>query len=369
MKKNIKEVLQNEEISLSDLFQLFYEKRKIIFVTVFAIVLLGLLKSCTSPTEYESIAIKLSEAKTDQNEMGQLGGLAGLAGINLSSVAGGNNITTFSPDLYPKLLASKPFLLDLINEEFFFVSMNKKMTLKDYYLEERPGDIVTKGFEFIIGIPYLIISIFDSEPEFSTELGENKEPSSDNYLKITPEEDYVIAKIKEKIKIESEERIITLSVRMPEPMIAAEFNNIVFDKILDYVSSYKIGKQKNSLVFIEESTKEAEEKFKKAQINLASFRDSNQGIISQRARTKEEQLEAEFNLSFEIYSTLKQELENSKIELKRETPIFTTFEEAIIPNGPSNSSPIKIILISMFGGLFLGVMIIMGILFRDFIKS
>lgn len=369
MKKNIKEVLQNEEISLSDLFQLFYEKRKIIFVTVFAVVLLGLLKSCTSPTEYESIAIKLSEAKTDQNEMGQLGGLAGLAGINLSSVGGGNNITTFSPDLYPKLLASKPFLLDLINEEFFFVSMNKKMTLKDYYLDERPGDIVTKGFEFIIGIPYLIISIFDSEPEFSAELGENKEPSSENYLKITPEEDYVIAKIKEKIKIESEERIITLSVRMPEPMIAAEFNNIVFDKILDYVSSYKIGKQKNSLVFIEESTKEAEEKFKKAQINLASFRDSNQGIISQRARTKEEQLEAEFNLSFEIYSTLKQELENSKIELKRETPIFTTFEEAIIPNGPSNSSPIKIILISMFGGLFLGVMIIMGILFRDFIKS
>jgi uncharacterized protein involved in exopolysaccharide biosynthesis len=369
MKKNIREVLKNEEISLSDLFQLFYDKRKIIFITVFAVVLLGLLKSCTSPTEYESTAIKLSEAKTDQNEMGQLGGLAGLAGINLSSVGGGNNITTFSPDLYPKLLASKPFLLDLINEEFFFVSMNKKITLKDYYLEERPGDIVTKGFEFIMGIPYLIISIFDSEPEFLTELSKIKDPTPDNYLQITPQEAYVIAVVKEKIKIESEERMITLSVKMPEPIIAAEFNNIVFNKILNYVSSYKISKQKNSLLFIEESTKEAEEKFKRAQINLASFRDSNQGIISQRARTKEEQLEAEFNLSFEIYSTLKQELENSKIELKRETPIFTTFEEAIIPNGPSNSSPIKVILISIFGGLFLGVMIIMGILLRDFIKS
>lgn len=368
MKKNIREVLQNEEISLSDLFNLFYEKRKIMLVTVFAVVFLGLLKSCTSPKEYESIAIKLSEAKTDQNEMGQLGGLAGLAGINLSSVNGGNNITSFSPDLYPKLLSSKPFLLDLINEEFFFVSVNKKMTLKDYYLEERPGDIVTKAIEFFAGIPHLVTSIFDSEPEFSAVLGENKEPSAEKFLIITPQEEYVIAKIKEKIKIESEERIITLSVRMPEPMIAAEFNNIVFDKILDYVSSYKIGKQKNSLVFIEESTKEAEEKFKRSQINLASFRDSNQGIISQRVRTKEEQLEAEFNLSFEIYSTLKQELENSKIELKRETPVFTTFEEAIVPNRPSNSSPIKIILISIFGGLFLGLVVVMGLLLRDYIK-
>ncbi len=102
---------------------------------------------------------------------------------------------------------------------------------------------------------------------------------------------------------------------------------------------------------------------------MANFRDSNQGIISQRARTKEDQLDAEFNLSFQLYSTLKQELENSKIELKRETPIFSSFQDAIVPNITANTSPVKILLFSVFGGFFLGVFVVIILLIKDFIKS
>jgi uncharacterized protein involved in exopolysaccharide biosynthesis len=80
-------------------------------------------------------------------------------------------------------------------------------------------------------------------------------------------------------------------------------------------------------------------------------------------------LEAEFNLSFQLYSTLKQELENAKIELKKETPIFTSFEKAIVPNAPSNSSPFKIFIICVFIGSFLGLIVNLFLLGRDYLRA
>ncbi|MDX5479726.1 MAG: hypothetical protein LPJ98_14870, partial [Cyclobacteriaceae bacterium] len=157
--------------------------------------------------------------------------------------------------------------------------------------------------------------------------------------------------------------------KMPEPLIAAEFNVMVFERILDYVQAYKVEKKKNNLFFIEASALEAEKNFKSAQINLASFRDANQGIISQKARTREEQLNAEFNLAFQLYSTLKQELENAKIELKKETPIFTSFEKASVPLAPSNSSPIKVLVVSIFLGGVLGFFVVFLLLGRDYILA
>ena len=369
MQKGIREVLAKEEISLTELFQLFYQKRKVIYFSMVVILFLGMVKSCTSPDEYESIAIKLSEAEKNESGLGNFGSLAGFAGMNLSSMNGANTTASFSPEMYPKLLSSKIFLVGLINQEFYFYELNETLTLRDYYLQERPADLLTKTFEFIRGIPYLIGSLFE-KPFSPTEIVTQKvDPEEDRYLHISPQDGYVINQLDGKIKIEIEGRLIKLSVRMPEPLIAAELNTIVFDKILDYVTSYKTEKQKINLSFIGESAVEAEENFKKAQLNLASFRDTNQGIISQRARTKEEQLEAEFNLSFQIYSTLKQELENSKIELKRETPVFSSFQNAIVPNGTANTTFLKIMLFSLAGGFFIGIFLTMIFLIRDFIKA
>lgn len=369
MKKNIKEVFQNEEINLSDLFQLFKEKRKALYITIVVTVFLGMVKSCTNPIEYESTSIKLSEVGSESSGFGQLGGLAGLAGFNLQGLSGSSNSNTFSPEMYPKLLESKPFLLDLINHEFYFETVGKKMSVKDYFLENRPSDLVSKTIGFVTGIPSFIAGLFSSDNDSPIVSGNEESQDDLEYTFISPDENYVITEVAGRIKIENEGRMIMLKVKMPEPIIAAEFNNLVFNKILNYVSAYKIEKQKTNLGFIESSALEAEEKFKKAQSDLAYFRDSNQGIISQRARTKEEQLEAEFNLSFQLYSLLKQEYENAKIELKRQTPIFTTFEEAVVPNSPSNTPPVKIFFLTIFIGFFLGHFVIFVLLARDYFKS
>ena len=79
-------------------------------------------------------------------------------------------------------------------------------------------------------------------------------------------------------------------------------------------------------------------------------------MISRQAMTKEEQLQLEFNLTFNIYNTLKQELEQSTIQLKRETPVFTIMEKASVPLGPSKPNKPLIIVFSMFLGFLVGVL-------------
>jgi uncharacterized protein involved in exopolysaccharide biosynthesis len=356
MSKSIKSIISNAEISLSDLISVFWDRRMIILYSIAVVFILGMIRFLTSPPEFDSSSIKLSESSSDPGNIRQFGSLAGLAGINLPS-AGNSGMNYFSPDLYPKLLESNSFLLELSREKFYFQSKKDSLSIYEYFVEERPGDILTKSFKFIVSLPS---TLFSSSYQIDTQNLSSPEPKDQEFklLQLSPEEIYVIGELKKRLKIEESERMLTLSVKMPEAIVAAQLNSLVFDKILNYVVSYKIEKQRFNLNFIQKSVDEAEKNFKQAQLNLASFRDSNQGIISERVRTREELLESEYNLSFQLYSTVKQEYENAKLELNREIPVFTTFEKSIVPLSPSNSSPLKTILFSIVGGFFLGIFII-----------
>jgi len=78
--------------------------------------------------------------------------------------------------------------------------------------------------------------------------------------------------------------------------------------------------------------------------------------VSRRAMTKEEQLQFEFNIAFNIYNSMEQELEQAKIQLKKDTPIFTIMEKASIPLGPSKPNKPLIIIFSLFLGFFVGIL-------------
>lgn len=371
MSKSVKEVFQSDKVDVIEIFQLYIRKYIIFVFSIGIILFLGIVKSCSTPTEYEAISTKLSEVESENSlGMGQLGGLASLAGVNLPR--GGNNLTPFNPSMYPQLIANKSFLLTLINEEFYFTTKDRTMTLKEYYLEENPDDAVVTGFNFIMGLPRYILNLFERKNNsIPLDLEDNtliNDKDTKLLYRISPEDNYVIGIIKNKIEIESEERMITLSVKMPEAVIAAEMNNIIFENIMDYVTAYKTEKQRVNLSFTEERTKEAEENFKMAQTNLAIFRDANHGMLTQRAKTREEQLLSEFNMTFSIYNNLRQELENTRIQLKRETPLFSDFDNVVIPNDPVNRSLLITIIIYTFLGLLVGFAISSILLLREFIK-
>lgn len=374
-RKSVREVFSEDEISLIDLVTLFTDRKKILFVTTAFFFLVAILIAATSPIEYEAEAQVLSESGegSQTTSLGGLAGLAGLAGIDLSRVSNGAGL---SPDMYPAIAASEPFLLDLMQERFYFQEKGREMSIYEYFNEERPGHIFSKTFGFVAGVPNRFFALFEKKREWmapsliqSGDSATTVKVAPSNILNITKNEEYVMKELESRIVIESVGKIITLKVKMPEPYISAQLNNIVRDKIIDYVVAYKTDKQRQNLEFIEERTREAEENFKRAQLRLATFRDANQGMVTQTARTKEEQLQAEFNLAFSIYNKLAQELEQTKIQLKKETPLFTDFQPVSVPLKAAEPNVPKIIVLYFALAVVIGGIAILASIVRAYLKD
>ena len=99
----------------------------IVFSSVFAFpfFLLGLLIAFGSKVEYEASCKLMPESQEGMKpNLGGLGSLAGLAGINLDM--GGSGALT--PELYPQIAQSVPFLLKILNEPIHFEKQDTTTT-------------------------------------------------------------------------------------------------------------------------------------------------------------------------------------------------------------------------------------------------
>lgn len=379
-KTSVKATFSGDEISLLDLLRLFTERKRHIYITVGIFFVIGVVIATTSPVEYKTEAQVLSESggASSGSSLGGLSGLAGLAGIQLPSTGQGDG-AGLSPDMYPTIVESSPFLLDLMKEEFFFQEKNQELSLFEYFSSSQRGHAFSKIFGFLKGIPGRFFSLFEKKDKEwsipqSSELAEDSASESIGNKKlqivsISNEQKFVMSELVSRIEIQAEGRIINVIVKMPEPYISAQLNNIVLQKVIEYVVAYKTEKQRQNLEFITERTKEAEEKFEKAQLRLAAFRDANQGIVTQTARTKEERLQADFSLASSIYNGLAQQLEQTKIQLKKDTPLFTEFEPVSVPLSKSEPSVPRILILYTFLGVFFGGLVIVVSIFRSYFQE
>ena len=345
----------NETLNYLKLIQSAFRNRRNLIIFSVTGFFLGALIAFTTAKEYQSSSYILLESEGSASPLGQMGALAGLAGINMSQLQ--SNQMALTSEIFPDVIHSRDFLREISKEKFKFESKaGQELSLEEYYFEEQPSNVVKKTLNFIINFPAMVVGWFANPDPLPSNLAESVEKQED-YLNLTSQELYAVGELKKRILIEQKGKLIRINVSLPEPLIAAQVNAMVLDRLIAYVTEYKVGRQRRNIEFIEERVLETEKKFNEAQMRLASFRDSNQGLISQRARTREEQLEFEFNISYNVYNSLKQELEQSAIQLKKETPIFTVLEKAAIPLGPSKPNKPLILIFSIFLGLFVGVMV------------
>lgn len=356
------------ELNYLELIQKVFSKKRRLYLFGIIGAVIGLLVIFTTAKEYSATSIVVLESESNSvGSFGQFGALASFAGLNMGQMQG--NQMALTSDIFPDVIGSRDFLSGISNKEFKFESKEgEKLKLGQYYVEERPGNIVKKTLSFIVNLPGTILGWFSAKDVPAI----NQEEFSDEdspILNISGPELFAIAEIKKRIVLEENGKIIRLTVSMPEPVIAAQVNNLVIESLITYVTDYKTEKQRLNLEFIEERVTESEEKFEEAQMRLASFRDSNQGMISQKLRTREEQLQFEFNIAYNVYNTLKQEFEQTAIQLKKETPVFTVLEKAAVPLGPSKPNKPLIFIFSIVVGLFFGFLINVYKVFIENLKT
>ncbi|MFW5720911.1 MAG: GNVR domain-containing protein, partial [Bacteroidota bacterium] len=142
--------------------------------------------------------------------------------------------------------------------------------------------------------------------------------------------------------------------------VAAQIAQYAVEYLTDYITDYRIQKAQKDLEFVKERYEEKKIEFERAQLNLARFRDANRNIVSAAAQTEEQRLQDQYNLAFNVYNGLAQQLEQARIKVQEETPVIKVLEPVSVAVERSKPKRGLVLIISIFLGGFLGVSIVFG---------
>lgn len=341
------EYTKEDEIDLIELLQTVWNGRKTILKFVLIFFLLGLFIAIFSPKEFTAKTVVVPQ--TEGKSGGSLGGLAAMAGV---SIGGGNSSNDISPMLYPKVVQSIPFLKELLKVPLKFKDLEKEVTYQEYYKNHEKFNLLKAIKKYTIGLPGIILKAIRGDGK-EVVLVKNEE----GIYRVTQEEKKLFDKIGGQLAINSNDKegYVSLSFSMPEAEPSARMAQKAQQLLQNFITEFKVNKAKEELTFIEERYKEAKKEFDKKQYILANFRDRNQGLSTSRSRARLERLQSDYNLAFGVYSELAKKLESQRIEVKKNTPVFTIIEPVSVPVEKSKPKRGMILVIWLFLGVVLGV--------------
>jgi uncharacterized protein involved in exopolysaccharide biosynthesis len=315
----------NGEISINfgEIFCALKSYRILIAFCAVLFATLGAIYSLTQPNEFSSNAKLLPEIDSQSGSSGGLKSLAGLAGIDLGS--GSSSIDAIRPDLYPVIITSTPFLKEFVVEKVLNFRTNKKDIIYEYIIENQ-------------NLPPLNLS--------STHL----KLSSDKNINISN----AVAILRNAIKLEIDKKsgIITIKTTLNDNVSSFQITELLQVYLTKFITKYKTQKTREELLFVEKNLFEAKNRYNQAITNLSSYRDQNMNLFLNIAKDREKNLQHEVDLSFNMYTNLSVQYEETKLKLKRETPIFRVLEPAQIPNQKDGPKRSLITIGFMFVGVF-----------------
>ncbi len=347
-----------DEIDLIALFETVCAGRRTVIKYLIIFGLIGLFVAIFSPKEYTATTVMVPST-AEKGKAGALGGLAAMAGINLS--AGSSEV--IPPTLYPKVIKSVLFKRQLSEMKINSSENDEPISYKKYYLDVYSPGLLANIKRYTIGLPGLILGSLRGKS-----VSMEKKNDTSSLIFITKEEKGVYKTLEDNINLEINDKggYVKLSASMPEAIPAAQLAERAQALLQQYIIEFKSKKAKEQLSFIQERFKEKEKEFRKAEYALANFQDRNHSVISAKAKTREKQLQARYNLSYGVYSELAKQIEQQKIQVKEDTPVFSIIEPVSVPTEKSKPKRALILLIWLFLGVVVGVGVVLG---REFLKN
>ena len=325
-KEKENQVIYQDEIDLTEMLRVIWSKRLFIAKWTGIFLLLGLVIAFTSKVEYKAYCKLLPENLERGADLGGLGGLASLAGVDISGISSSG---VLSPELYPEIVNSAPFLDKLINAPIYFERMDTTVSSFTYLKEmDKPSLMAVIG-EYTIGLPVKLKGIFIEESQ----------PGLEDYdlVRFSKSDWKIIENYRDRLSVyvDSKTGTINVSSEMPDPVAAAKVTDLLVKELTLSITNYSLEKTRINLKFVQDRFDEARNEYEIKQEQLARFTDRNRNISNSLIKTEYERLQNELNIAFEVYKSLATQLEQSKIAVKEETPVFTVLEPVRVPEDKS----------------------------------
>lgn len=316
--------MEEQEIDLMELAMKLWAEKKMILKACGWAALVGLVVAFSIPKEYESTVTLAPESNKGRSISGGMAALAGMAGINLGGSSGPDAL---SPELYPDIVKSVPFSIEMFDVKVTDKDGELNTTLYEYLKEEQKQP----WWGYITAAPFKALGWV-----VSTIKGEDEEKAANDSIdsfRLTPDQSGIIGALGSRIAVSVDKKsfVITITTTMQDPVIAATVTNEVKEKLQNYITEYRTNKARKDLEFTEKLYAENMETYHKAQQEYAQYMDRNQNVSLRSAQTQQERLRNEMELAFNVYNQTAQQLQVAKAKVQEDTPVFTVVEAATVP--------------------------------------
>jgi len=157
------------------------------------------------------------------------------------------------------------------------------------------------------------------------------------------------------ISVNEKEGFITITYKDQDPQSAAIIALNTQTLLQEEVINFKIKNAQELLTFTESLKDEKKMLHEALQDELATFRDQHQNISSGLFENKLSRLESELAIARSVYEELAKQVEQARIQVRKDTPIFTIIDPVVIPNQRTSPKRTLIVVIYSFVGLIIGL--------------
>jgi LPS O-antigen subunit length determinant protein (WzzB/FepE family) len=336
---------EDEGIDFIALIKTLWDGRRTVIIWTCIFIALGLIAALTMQRKYTVTTVMVPQ--TSSKGGSSLSSLASLAGVDLSSTSSAE----ISPLIYPKIVSSIPFRLELLYTPLHFNKVDTPVDMMTYSQEYAKPTLMGAVKKYTIGLPSLLMKAIrgkkeDTVPPDST--SEGPKP-----LVITNEEGEMLEKIGESVSlmVDKKEGFLTLTVIGIEPIQTAELAMKALQLLQDEVTRLQTEKAQSELDYIQARYDEAKAEAEQYQERLAVITDRSQSMTTTRDRIERDRIQSKYTIANSIYTEMAKQLEQSKMQVKKDTPVFTIIQPVQVPIKSSNSRVRTLILWTFLGGV------------------
>lgn len=319
--------VEEQEIDLMEYVTKLWGVRKLLIKVACIAAVVGVVIAFTTPRQY-TVTVTLAP-ESSKSGSGGLSGLASMLGMGGFSM--GSDPDALHVMLYPDIVSSTPFILDLMDTPV--KSMDEEIPdttltgyLTDYTKNSLLGNIISLPFKALSGVLTLILPV-----------KEQTEPDTINTFQLTKRQSSIVRGLKSVIvaNVDKKTGITTLSVTMQDPMVAAIITDTVVTKLKEHITKYRTSKAEENCKYWEHLHDQRQEEYYEKQKNYAEYADANKNVVLQSVLIEQERLQNEMNLALQVYGNVSTQLQMARAKVQEAKPVFAVVEPATVPLKPS----------------------------------
>ena len=318
--------VEEQEIDLMEYATKLWSVRKLLIKVACIAAIVGVVIAFTTPRQYTvTVTLAPESSKSGSSSLSGIASMLGMGGFSMGSDADALHVM-----LYPDIVSSTPFILDLmdtpvksIDEEIPDTTLTGYLT--DYTKNSLLGNIISLPFKALSGVLTLILPI------------EEQKPDTINPFQLTKDQSRIVKGLKKMIvaNVDKKTGITTLSVTMQDPMVAAIITDTVVTKLKEHITKYRTSKAEEDCKYWEHLHDQRQEEYYEKQKNYAEYADANKNVVLQSVLIEQERLQNEMNLALQVYGNIATQLQMARAKVQEAKPVFAVVEPATVPLKPS----------------------------------